>query len=174
MDYGKLLSSLIIIILLFSALSMSALIKADDKEGLADTPWPRSQQNNRNTGRSPYDTSHVDGAKKWKIYKFDEIIGEVEFTVVGENDTIYTGLNPTSALESAVFCAVDNNGTVKWTKKIGNMIDNPPAIASDGTIYAPINRWVQYEDSKSSYYGVGDLYALEPDGTIKWNFSTTE
>ncbi len=33
-------------------------------QDLADSPWPSFGRDRKNTGLSPYDTSHVDGTKK--------------------------------------------------------------------------------------------------------------
>jgi outer membrane protein assembly factor BamB len=49
------------------------------------------------------------------------------------------------------------DGTVKWTFETGAGIESSPTIAADGTIY------IGSHDNK--------LYALNPDGTLKWKFS---
>jgi|GEM_PF-1835821 outer membrane protein assembly factor BamB len=49
-------------------------------------------------------------------------------------------------------------GTMKWVFTTGNDVSSSPAIGSDGTIY------VGSEDSK--------LYAINPNGTKKWEFLT--
>ena len=50
-----------------------------------------------------------------------------------------------------------NTGTKKWEFAAGNWIHSSPAIGSDGTLY------VGSRDNK--------LYALNPDGTKKWEFA---
>jgi outer membrane protein assembly factor BamB len=62
----------------------------------------------------------------------------------------HTGLSPydTSA----------NPGKLKWSFTTEGYVDSSPAIGSDGTIY------VGSTDSK--------FYAINPDGTQKWNFSS--
>ena len=51
------------------------------------------------------------------------------------------------------------DGTQKWAVETEGMINSSPAIGSDGTIY------VGSEDS--------NLYAINPDGNLKWKFETT-
>jgi outer membrane protein assembly factor BamB len=51
-----------------------------------------------------------------------------------------------------------NNGLLKWTFSTGDIIFSSPTIGSDGTIY------VGSSDN--------NLYAINPDGTEKWNFTT--
>ena len=63
----------------------------------------------------------------------------------------HTGLSPynTSA----------NPGTLKWKFATGSFIEySSPAIGTDGTIY------VGSDD--------GNLYAVNPDGTLEWTFAT--
>ena len=64
-------------------------------------------------------------------------------------DLRHTGLSPHDTSQ------VD--GTIKWTYETGAGIESSPTIASDGTIY------IGSHDNK--------LYALNPDGTLKWKFS---
>ena len=51
------------------------------------------------------------------------------------------------------------DGTQNWAVETEGMIKSSPAIGSDGTIY------VGSEDS--------NLYAINPDGNLKWKFETT-
>jgi len=48
--------------------------------------------------------------------------------------------------------------TLKWAFPIGDCVDSSPAIGADGTVY------VGARD--------GNLYAIHPDGTLKWTFPT--
>lgn len=67
-------------------------------------------------------------------------------------DLRHTGLSPYSTKE------VD--GTIKWTYETGAGIESSPTIAPDGTIY------IGSHDNK--------LYAINPDGTLKWKFNAGE
>ena len=64
-------------------------------------------------------------------------------------DTHHAGLCP--------YDTSTNDGTLKWKYKTGG-VDSPPAIASNGTIYAGS--------------ADGNLYALNPDGTLRWKYGT--
>jgi len=47
---------------------------------------------------------------------------------------------------------------VKWTYDLGGMIRSSPAMSPDGTLYVAS--------------GEGKLYAIYPNGTLKWNYTT--
>ncbi len=53
-----------------------------------------------------------------------------------------------------------NYGKEKWRFKVDGWIDSSPAIAKDGTIYV----------GACGYYG--PLYAIYPNGSLKWEFRT--
>ncbi|MEA2054154.1 MAG: PQQ-binding-like beta-propeller repeat protein [Candidatus Thermoplasmatota archaeon] len=54
-----------------------------------------------------------------------------------------------------------NPGTLKWKFETGEWVDSSPAIAEDGTIY--VGAW-------GAPIFKGHLYAINPDGTLKWKF----
>lgn len=64
----------------------------------------------------------------------------------------HTGLSP--------YDTSKVNGAVKWTFETGDGIESSPTIAEDGTIFF---------GSHDGY-----LYALNPDGTLKWKFKPAE
>ncbi len=125
---------------------------------LADSPWPMYQGNLKHTGVSSYDTSHVDGTLKWKF----QTGGPIEPSpVIAEDGTIYIGSHDGN------FYAINPDGTEKWVFHaaepeyvegwdVYKAILSTAAIGSDGTIY-----FVSFADK---------LFALNPDGTIKWTF----
>ncbi len=131
---------------------------------LADSPWPMFHGNLQHTGLSPYDTSYVDGTVKW-AFKTEQ--GMESSPAIGSDGTVYVGSH-----DNRLY-AINLNGTEKWHFQVGNGsvftksgtggydawkgILSSPAIADDGTIYFT---------SMSS-----KLFALNPDGTEKWNFS---
>lgn len=49
------------------------------------------------------------------------------------------------------------NGDLKWTFQTYHPVDSSPAVGDDGTIYVGSQ---------------GFCYAINPDGTMKWAFST--
>ncbi|HOI80425.1 MAG TPA: PQQ-binding-like beta-propeller repeat protein, partial [Petrimonas sp.] len=90
---------------------------------------------------------HPDGTLKWGSPTIGEISGS---PAIGSDGTIYAGSDQIYA-----FNPVD--GTIKWSYPAG-VTYACPAIGADGTIY------VGSSDT--------NVYALNPDGTLKWNFTT--
>jgi outer membrane protein assembly factor BamB len=103
-----------------------------------------------------------DGTLKWKYHTY----GVMGAPTIGSDGTIYVGGH------WGMLYAFNPNGTVKWTfdiyfsdtgniKTEGNLWDrtiySSPAVGADGTIYI------------ATYNGDG-LYAINPDGTLKWKY----
>lgn len=127
--------------------------ESDDLESTsyADSPCPTFSQNNKRNGRSPYNTSYLDGTEKWRFWTR----GFIESSpTIGEDGTVYFGSNDYNVY------ALYPDGTERWTFKTGGRVQCSPAISADGTIYA--TSW----DYK--------LYAINPNGTEKWNFTTDD
>jgi len=114
-----------------------------------DTPWPMKCHDNHHTGRSPYNSGHVNGATLWTFR-----CGWVEGGPAIDSDgTIYFGDY------SGPFYALNPDGSVKWVFddfERFSSITSTPAIGPDDTIY--IGSW---DDS---------MYALYPNATLKWKF----
>jgi outer membrane protein assembly factor BamB len=87
------------------------------------------------------------GVIKWRFPKVGNG-GPSASPVIGNGGTIYIGAN--------FFYAVRTDGTLRWKYDTGSYVSGPPAIGADGTIYFP-----------SNYY----LYALHPDGSLKWRLA---
>jgi len=117
--------------------------------GLENSPWPTLGQNNKRTGMSPYDTSHVDGSEKWRF----ETGGDVRHPpAIGVDGGIYV------SSDDGFLYALNPDGSEKWKFRIKGWVGVPPAICSDGTIY--VGSWDHH------------LYAIHPDGSEKWRFET--
>jgi len=129
---------------------------------LADSPWPTFHGDSQRSGLSKYDTSHIDGTIKW-VYEVDASIQGSPS--IGADGTIYVGID-----DGYLYAFNPDDGTVKWKTKIGTplrkeyggdvsytSILSSPAIVEDGTIYI---------SSRDQY-----LFAINPDGTIKWKFA---
>jgi outer membrane protein assembly factor BamB len=71
-------------------------------------------------------------------------------TVAGDG-TIYVSLGVSIA-------ALDAQGRAKWQFPVGDTIGGPPTVGGDGTIY-----FTSQDEN---------VYALNPDGTLKWNMPT--
>ena len=113
-----------------------------------------------------------DGTLKWSyINEGDEGWSS---PAIGNDGTIYTSgyyqgqATPSSTRIYGILYAINPNGTLKWNYTITEPTNNqgssysyaPPAIGPDGTIYFT---------GDIAYYGItGRLYALNPNGTLKW------
>jgi outer membrane protein assembly factor BamB len=142
------------------------LISSNISAQLADSPWPTYRGNLRNTGQSPYDTSHVDGTLKWMFKPENSSVNLIfeSSPTIGKNGTIYVGSH-----ENNLY-AVNPDGSMKWMFDIGEPVLisaghslgyskgvlSSPAISVDGTIYIR---------SMSNF-----LIAVNPDGSEKWRY----
>ncbi|MEA1996079.1 MAG: PQQ-binding-like beta-propeller repeat protein [Gemmatimonadota bacterium] len=91
-----------------------------------------------------------DGTLKWKYYAGNL----VRHAVIGRDGTIYCGTWLMDRV-SNVFCAIAPDGTQKWTYNVPGGC-SVAAVGDEGTIYFCCQD--------------GCLYALNPDGTLKWRF----
>lgn len=60
------------------------------------------------------------------------------------------------------------NPRLKWVYSLGPTYYSSPAIGSDGTIYIGTSYWAMYAGVAPEY----GLYAINPDGTLKWKYTT--
>ncbi|MEI6778857.1 MAG: PQQ-binding-like beta-propeller repeat protein, partial [Chloroflexales bacterium] len=120
---------------------------------------------NKDTTGSLY-AINPDGTQKWLIPL--NILPSSTAPALGPDGTIYVHGNGSNGNLVAVeqLQAITPSGTIAWTFQFNgglgifaNDIQSSPAIGADGTIY------VGSIDTK--------LYALNPDGTIKWTRSPT-
>jgi len=161
-------------ILLEGGLSLPTGLEYDDNSknsgsyDLADSAWPKYQGNRRNTGQSPYDTSHVDGGVEWTFSRSGRVGAE---PVVGPEGMIYVCFGEIGDRQ-ATLSAINPDGTEEWSFQEGRWIRSSPAIASDGSLYLGINdRRLAGEWNGRSYEHIGAFYGVNPDGTEKWNYS---
>ncbi len=95
-----------------------------------------------------------DGRLKWEFKRMGGAL------TIGEDGTLYFGSE--EAYNVFCFYAVSPQGTLKWKFDIIGDGDNfAPAIASDGTIYVATAFFSVKPDPSH-------LYALAPDGSLKW------
>jgi len=104
----------------------------------------------------------VEGAT---VYALDPSVGSVKWSyettgalyarpALGEDGTVYVGSAYLGNPERYLY-AISSDGTMKWRVEPPGMSEdlaNPPSVAADGTIYI----------------GETNLWAFNPDGTIKW------
>jgi outer membrane protein assembly factor BamB len=106
------------------------------------------------------------GNLKW-IYSIN---GYGETTpVISHDGTIY--FSSTSGGDPSHFCAVNPDGTTKWTYLLwGGYGRSSPAIGSDETIYFGFeNRLIALNPNGTLQWS---FYALYPNGTLRWQFKT--
>lgn len=170
------------------AVLISVLLINIGSAGLLDSPWPKFQGNNQNTGQSNY-SSNSDGTLKWKTVVGTGIGGSV---VIGSGNVLYAGSH------DGKLYAIDSKGRILWSYDTGSYIETTPLILSGELIYvASINgkisvlysngslKW-NYTVSGSIYsspaaaddgtfyvatYSPPILYALNPNGTLKWTYN---
>jgi len=75
-----------------------------------------------------------------------------------QTNTLKWSLQTGSYVDSIFYALHPEDGSVKWTFETGGLIFSTAALGTDGTIYM----------------GSSDktLYALKPDGTLKWSYLT--
>jgi len=133
---------------------------------LADSPSPTLKVNSKHNGLSEFATDIEKPFLKWR---FDTGEGVESSPAIGSDGTIYTG----SFINN--FYAFNPDGTVKWTfTRAGEHFRSSPTIGKDGTIYVPAIYGLSPEYSEhlgfSVDFGTPKLYALNPGGTVKWEF----
>lgn len=119
-------------------------------ENKEDHPWSAFRRDRKNTGLSPYDTSHIEGMASWS-FNVERYIKESS-PAICENNIIYQGSSDGN------FYALYPNGTEKWNIELDSISWSSPAIGEEGTIYIGS--------------GDGNLYAINQNGTEKWIFET--
>jgi len=135
------------------------------------------------------------GSLKWS-YNTTTDYSVKSSPAIGSDGTIYVGSG------DGKFYAINSDGTTKWICTLGNWIYSSPAIGSDGTIYVSsydyrlyaIKDEVDHGTIKWSYITSGSmysspaigsdgtiyvgsddgkLYAINPNGRLKWSYTTT-
>jgi outer membrane protein assembly factor BamB len=90
------------------------------------------------------------GTLYWKFKTGDVVKGPVS---IADDGMVYVG-----SYDGYLYSLYPNNGTMNWKCNIGYGTDSNPSISSDGTIYI----------------GGDKLYAIYPNGSMKWNFNLGE
>ena len=103
------------------------------------------------------------GSYAGKVYCLDAATGELVWAYRTGNrilasPAVANGFVFIGSRDNYVYCLDQFTGELVWRFKTGDEIHGHPSIADDGTIY--IGSWDDY------------LYALNPDGTMKWKVGT--
>ncbi|MBM3148917.1 MAG: hypothetical protein FJZ88_02670, partial [Chloroflexi bacterium] len=133
--------------LLLTGLALAPGLADANGGGLANTPWPMFQHDQRHTGQSPYLGAQTN-AIRW-IFDAGQIIRGSP--VIGSDGTIYF-----SCWNGSRFYALNPDGSVKWLRNTAYGGVGAPAIGSDGTIY---------------FSDYGQMKAFNPDGSTKWTLN---
>lgn len=107
-----------------------------------------------------------DGTLKW-TYEAGQADGQVMAAspAIGSDGTIY------AASYDRQLYAINPDGTLKWVFPTKTVLSSSPAIGSDGTIYAggtSLDKIVYSCPNGSVTVTMGGLYAVNPDGSMKW------
>lgn len=128
---------------------------------------------------------HPDGRVKWRYHTGDVITGS---PAIGPDGTVYIG-----SQDSILYAFFPDNGSVKWKFYTGGWVRVSPCVGDDGTVFCvsfdnylyaiyPDNgtmKWKTFVNAGTNptigpdgtiYAGWDVLYAVNPDGTVKWTF----
>jgi len=129
------------------------------------------------------------GTLKW-VYPTKVIF--TSSPALGTDGTIYAAgtdldktlvCNPTLSGQLSTFYALNPTGTLKWSITLVGAVNSSPVIASDGTIYIGSDMDPVFDrpdtcnvltgayppsDANPSYPVNGHVYAINPNGTLKW------
>ena len=124
--------------------------------------------NGTNNNDSSYNASYINNAT------VTTMINGTNVTTINNNftDNGPLGEVPNSTINTYFLFAINPNGTLKWetnyTMLLGLGQEEAPLVAADGTIYVGANGEDSGGASNNSDNG---LYAIDPNGTIKWQFN---
>lgn len=155
------------------------------RDGLAASPWPAFHHDPRRTGRGL-----LRGPESPEVRWMAETWGPIwSSPVIGPEGTIYT-----TSVDGWLY-ALTPEGRERWQLELGGIIAASPAIGRNGTIYIGNNRYLYAITPEGTilwkaelgrlvtsspiigrrgtvYVGSERLFAVNPDGTIRWSFGT--
>ncbi|MFH1294974.1 MAG: PQQ-binding-like beta-propeller repeat protein [bacterium] len=133
---------------------------------LAQTASPTYKVNNKRTGQSTVITNISKPYLKWKFNAGAGIESSPAFAADG---TVYFGTNEDN------FYALNPDGTVKWVfSRENHEFGSSPSVDKNSVVYIGATRGMGMRFSehidKEVSFGTMLLYAINPDGTLKWEF----
>ena len=184
--------SILLVALMLSGplISLVGMQNSDAAASVASS-WPMLRGNPQHTGLSPYDTSNNNGGFLWNYSIGWSFHTEVS---IGPDGTIYERYGGSHLI------ALNPDGTLKWNYTeegfVSDLSCSTPTIGPDGTIYVGFSdgltafnldgkvKWIGdiatgsvVIGSDGTIYGGGSssnyLYALYPNGTLKWTYAPT-
>jgi outer membrane protein assembly factor BamB len=137
------------------------------------TAWPTFRHDREHTGRSDFNADPNHRTPKWRftlpqIRMFSD-------PVIDEKGTVYASAlkyDPAKNSNSTDVFALNSDGTEKWAFETAGLINAEwgasPAVGADGTIYVTGSE----TNPRSKRADTIFVYAIKPDGTLKWKFLT--
>lgn len=149
----------------------SLTLGCSNTQGLQpNSPWPMFGYCPTHQHRSPF-VGPQENTEKWRFTTGSSGSSVTSSPAIGADGTIYVGAYVYDYDEGyyGKLYAINPDGTQKWAVSVGysRVIDSSPAIGVDGTIYVGS----YYIDAWAGIY-TGSLYAVNPDGTQKWQFGS--
>jgi len=152
-------------ILLVGAMVFAGLVGllnmgSENVEGqLADSPWPMFRGDLKHTGRSPYDTSHVDGTYKWSFPTGDDVCSS---PAIGSDGTIYVG-----STDGKLY-AISSSDTIPPTADAGpdQTVSEGATVTFDGSGSTDNVGIVNYTWTFNDGSGDVTLYGVSPSYTF--------
>jgi len=153
------------------ALHPDGTLKWKNNDYESDSPWHVGQKTPAISedgtlyvcaGLTLYALDPADGQEIWQLGNLQGGNVNAVSAVTGADGTIYISSND-------MFYAVNPDGTYKWPSPFQLSEEHEksyssPAIATDGTIYFGA------EGTWGTRQGQGYVYAVSPDGTLKWRY----
>jgi len=128
---------------------------------------------------------YPNGTVKWSFHANERVFSS---PAIGDDGTIYC-----TSYGAYLYALYPENGTIKWQYHTGGSVRTSACIAGDGTVYVvSVNgvlhalypngtlKWQASIDGGTSptigwdgiiYCGYHQLYAINPDGSVKWVFN---
>jgi len=151
---------------IFISLLLTGLIYSQQQQHIpwpshADSPWPTTRGDAQATGRSKFVGPRTPNVH----WRKDMPLGIMNGPVIGYNNELFVGTRAANTSGAGVnyLYSMDKNGNSIWTYNTHGWRANiaGPTIGNDSTIY--------FYSLGSGAAGSGGLYALNPDGSLKWN-----
>jgi outer membrane protein assembly factor BamB len=122
-----------------------------DQRGLqSGSPWPLANGCSTRAGLSPVRAATNPATQpRWTL----DVGRSATAPVVAADGTIYVGTSPISSEGSPKLVAIAPTGQQRWAYSAEDNFEVPPAIGTDGTLFAPTGR---------------SVHAIAPDGSRRW------
>ena len=116
-----------------------------------------------------------DGTQRWS---FGTDASLTSSPVVGPDGVVYIGGTTDVVAESGtpipvgMLYALEPDGSLRWTFETHKPMLSSPSIGHDGAVYVGSGEELDGDGVGDGSWEQGQLYAVEPDGTLRWSFAT--